>query len=814
VFTWTGDMKLSPESDNWKDTETRPQVIIDQEGVYDSFAQLADAAGVTGTVWNEWQTAWSGVVPGSSSTSTTTWRDPSFSSAASMSVRGRAVITTATTTGTTQTNSIRDGVRTEVVPDTVTTDIGDRIVEVNFVPFIRSRIVSFKAERMKPNTKLYAFFDGKDITEYATMTDEFFEFSVFSAANPQYTSSHTFNGQTSWPPALSTRVDLTTDASGSISGFFIVPNNTTMQFRTGQRIFRLTDSLTNTTNTVTTYSEAIYEAAGLIESKENVVLSTRVPRIDRTSVSENQTTFERGVVASQSQVTGWWDPLAQTIMVDEPGGIFTTSIDLYFESFDPNVPVSIHLVTTLVGIPTMNIIPFSKVTKTLTAANVSADASVATKFLFEAPVHLQQGVEYAIVIMSMSDKPKCFVSVMGDYDLTNPTYRISKQPYAGVFFKSQNASTWTPEQEKDLKFNLDRAVFSSYGEAIFNNSELQYTSLGTDPIYTTNGSSTVKVYHKNHGLFVGSKVILFGVASTESVNINGIPIVELNKEHFITRVEKAYYEVTTDSTANATGRAGGLSVLALGNRLMDVMQLAVQQLVTPNTNIDWFGKVSSGKSLAGTEQPYVVTPYFPIIANENTYYNRPQCVPSTSNQTGGVPGTTFKGVMESNLSNISPVIDLDRVSIFTISNMIDHPTSVNLTDNRNYVENYVDETSATGGSAQSKYITRRVALAEDANQIRIILDVNRPSGTDVEVYYKVQASNDIDFDQVSWILQSPDTPIGFSENLTSYTEVEYSIDTELGGVEFSSMAIKIVFKSSNSAIIPSCKALRAIAIYG
>jgi hypothetical protein len=814
VFTWTGDMKLSPESDNWKDTETRPQVIIDQEGVYDSFAQLADAAGVTGTVWNEWQTAWSGVVPGSSSISTTTWRDPSFSSAASMSVRGRAVVTTATTTGTTQTNSIRDGVRTEVVPDTVTTDIGDRIVEVNFVPFIRSRIVSFKAERMKPNTKLYAFFDGKDITEYATMTDEFFEFSVFSAANPQYTSSHTFNGQTSWPSTLSTRVDLTTDASGSLSGFFIVPNNTTMQFRTGQRIFRLTDSLTNTTNTVTTYSEAIYEAAGLIESKENVVLSTRVPRIDRTSVSENQTTFERGVVASQSQVTGWWDPLAQTIMVDEPGGIFTTSIDLYFESFDPNVPVSIHLVTTLVGIPTMNIIPFSKVTKTLTAANVSADASVATKFLFEAPVHLQQGVEYAIVIMSMSDKPKCFVSVMGDYDLTNPTYRISKQPYTGVFFKSQNASTWTPEQEKDLKFNLDRAVFSSYGEAIFNNSELQYTSLGTDPIYTTNGSSTVKVYHKNHGLFVGSKVILFGVASTESVNINGIPIVELNKEHFITRVEKAYYEVTTDSTANATGRAGGLSVLALGNRLMDVMQLAVQQLVTPNTNIDWFGKVSSGKSLAGTEQPYVVTPYFPIIANENTYYNRPQCVPSTSNQTGGVPGTTFKGVMESNLSNISPVIDLDRVSIFTISNMIDHPTSVNLTDNRNYVENYVDETSATGGSAQSKYITRRVALAEDANQIRIILDVNRPSGTDVEVYYKVQASNDIDFDQVSWILQSPDTPIGFSENLTSYTEVEYSIDTELGGVEFSSMAIKIVFKSSNSAIIPSCKALRAIAIYG
>jgi len=106
-------------------------------------------------------------------------------------------------------------------------------------------------------------------------------------------------------------------------------------------------------------------------------------------------------------------------------------------------------------------------------------------------------------------------------------------------------------------------------------------------------------------------------------------------------------------------------------------------------------------------------------------------------------------------------------------------------------------------------------LTEDANQIRIILDVNRPSGTDVEVYYKVQAANDIGFDQEGWAQADPDSPIGFSENTTSYTEVEYSIDTDgLSDIEFNSMAVKIVFKSINSAIVPSCKSLRAIAIYG
>ena len=813
IFGWTGDLKLSPESDNWKDTDTRPQVIIDQEGIFDSFSQLADAAGVTGTVWNEWQTAWSGVVPGSTSTSSSTWRDPSFTSAASRSVAGRAVINVTTTTGQIQTDSIRDGIRTEVVPDTVTTDMGDRVVEVNFVPFIRSRIVSFKAERMKPNTKVYAFFDNKDITAYATKTDQFFEFSDIVESNPSYHSGYTFNGETEWPSYLQPREELVTDDSGTLTGFFIVPNNSVMQFRTGQRIFRLADSLTNVTNDTTTSSEAIYEASGLLESKENVVLSTRVPRIDRTGVTENRTTFERGVIASQSRIVGWYDPLAQTIMVDEPGGIFATSIDLYFAAFDENIPVTVHLVTTTAGIPTMNIIPFSKVTKTLTAADISDDASVATNFAFEAPVHLQQGIEYSIVILSMSDKPKCYVSEMGEFDLTNPTYRISKQPYTGVFFKSQNASTWTPEQEKDLKFRLNRAVFSSYGEALFNNIDLQATTLSVDPIFTTDGSSTIRVYHKNHGLFEDSYVTIAGVAANDGTTMNGIEIANINKKHQITRVEKSYYEVSVTGTADATGRAGGLVVTATSNKLIDVAQLSIQELVIPNTNIDWYGKVSSAQSFAGTEQPYVVSSYFPMISNQNTYFSRPQCVPSTDNATGGLPGATFKGVMETNLSNLSPVIDLDRVSLFTVSNLIDHPTDTPA-DNRNYVADFIPETTSSGGSAQSKYITRRVALLEDANQIKVIVDVNRPTNTDIELYYKVQASDDADFGSQEWVLQEPDSPIGFSEDINSYNEVEYSIDDELGGVEFNSMAFKIVFKSSNSSIVPTCKNLRAIAIYG
>lgn len=808
VFTWSGDMKLSPESDNWKDTETRPDVIVDQEGVYDSFKQLADAAGVTGTQWNEWQTNWSGVIASASSATRQTVRGGDFGG------WGIGTLTTTTTINTIATGQSRSGIRTDVVPDTVTTNMGDRVVEVNFVPYIRSRIVSFKAERLKPNTKLYAFFDGKDITDYCTTTAQFFTFNDFTTANSQYTSSFTFNGRTSWPEEVVSKTDLVTDASGAISGFFIVPNNVALKFKTGQRVFRLCDSQDNLTASTTTFAEAIYEAAGLIESKENVILSTRVPRIDRTAVEPETRVIISTDTNIQRTAGGWYDPLAQTIMIDEPGGIFATSLDLYFADYDENIPVSVHLVPTLVGLPTQTIIPFTKVIKKLTAANVSEDASVATRFTFEAPVHLQQGVEYAIVIMSMSDKPKCFVSQMGGYDLTNPTYRISKQPYAGVFFKSQNASTWTPEQDKDLKFRLNRANFTTTtGKVAFRNVEIQPTQLTVDPIYTTASSNSIKVYHKNHGLFANSYANLSGVVGNSTTFLNGIPVSEINGVKLIARVERDAFWITSTTNATSTGRAGGISVVSVGNKLMNVMQASIQQLLIPGTNIDWNAKTSSGTSLPGAEQAYVRSSFFPIIPNENTYFSRLQCVPSTFNQTGGVPGFDLEGNLQTSTSFLSPVIDLDRVSLVTIANLIDNPTAYTGVDGANYIEGFVPETSGKNASGDCKYITRRIQIAGEAANIRVIMSVNRPSTTDIKLYWKVSAADDSNFDDMPWTLQAPDTPIPYDENQSSYTEVEYSIDDELNGVEFTSMAFKIVLTSQNSSFIPTVKDFRAIAFY-
>ena len=120
--------------------------------------------------------------------------------------------------------------------------------------------------------------------------------------------------------------------------------------------------------------------------------------------------------------------------------------------------------------------PFAEKTLYPSEITTSANASVATKFTFPSPVYLNPNTEYCFVLESNSNQFLTWVGQMGDFDvLTNEP--IDKQPYAGVLFKSQNSSTWTPEQMQDLKFKINRAKFSSTGTAVLENKAIPSLSL-------------------------------------------------------------------------------------------------------------------------------------------------------------------------------------------------------------------------------------------------------------------------------------------------------------------------------------------------
>ena len=59
--------------------------------------------------------------------------------------------------------------------------------------------------------------------------------------------------------------------------------------------------------------------------------------------------------------------------------------------------------------------------------------------------------EYALVVMSNSSKYECFFAELGQ-NIIGTTRKVSEQPYIGVLFKSQNASTWEQNQNQDLTF--------------------------------------------------------------------------------------------------------------------------------------------------------------------------------------------------------------------------------------------------------------------------------------------------------------------------------------------------------------------------
>ena len=73
-------------------------------------------------------------------------------------------VQTTTRTGT----KTRTGIRQVIVPKTVTQNVGDRVISIAFTPFIRSRDVDFVATRLKPNTRVYPYFDNDPINIYVT----------------------------------------------------------------------------------------------------------------------------------------------------------------------------------------------------------------------------------------------------------------------------------------------------------------------------------------------------------------------------------------------------------------------------------------------------------------------------------------------------------------------------------------------------------------------------------------------------------------------------------------------------------------------
>jgi len=892
MFVWAGTVRLSPDSDEWKDVNHLPDVIVNDDSQFDYLVELYNDLDLVGQYeWGEWETDWTGVETDIQNFAfdrvidgDTQWRDMGGWQQPG-NVSGN-ITTTTTTTG-----QSRQGTLSYIKENTVTSESGDLVVEVNYIPFIRSREVFFTAELLKPNTKLYAFFNGVNVSNYC-VEKPFEEFTDRTQVVEHTNKTQHFGSN----PGV-----LTTDASGRITGSFVVPNNRGLSFKTGERSFKLTDSPTNDTanlNDETTYAETIYRAQGLLETKQNTIVNTKAATIAHHEVADSQVITERSV--SETEKVTWFDPLAQSILITEKGGVNVTELDIFLNAADSSIPINVSIREMSNGYPTQRIVPGSdtviypssaasgttdadeievgkryritqqgnlncnfetvgatdndpgtvfrvplgtsqstidalgntgkvdEVNTLYTGGNnsmLSDNASSACRVTFSNPIYLSQDQEYAIVLMSNSDLYKIFVTSPGKNDLTTGAL-VDGNHYGGSFFMSQNASTWTPDTMRDLKFKLYKAQYASSSTLKLVNDQVPVRELRDDPFLVCSNSADnigiLRVSHPNHGMMEGSRVAFNGASAVQSCTASLI-----NTTHAISEVERDSYCITINNSAvdamsqNVYG--GGSNVTATENIFIDSFLPYMATVNLPETDIVLTYDSFTGRSQDNTDQAvFNKNSLRPLTFGKTHYLDEPICIaslPEHVNTTGNLNNTiatnksfAINVTLSTTNPNLSPMIDGDRCSAYCISNRTNYASNAEYND-VGKGRTYIADTAPKGNSNLNAYITKEITLDNEATHLNFYADVFKPKRSDIVVYYKAQlAGNDFAFDDLPWNLLSP--TIAIPENDTKFGSVEYEVD--LGEVAevtdtFSSFAFKVVFVTSNSCKPPMISNVRAIA---
>ena len=711
IFRFVGSIVLEPSFDQWVDTQYLPAVnkIVD--------IQLADAADKNVTV----STGGSGSV---------------------FAVTGSSTTTTTNVVGS------------------KTSTLGTNVVDIQYIPFMRANTVLGVSRLFKPKARLYAFIENTPIDQWikpltvvevqnhvgTLFDDKQGVHEALSFRTGSQTGTQTGTAKTALYSQPSTTdatkrllyiygatgtiavgkyvVSLNTDTSvkaygvvtavtpgatgaalipdeyGNLCFEFQVPANT---FKTGERTIRLIDNSINDTEAQESIGETKYTAIGTLQTKQETILTTRT--------LQNQKTV--------TQIGYWYDPLGQTFLVDaraNPQGFHLSSVDVFFKSKSAVVPVTMEIRRTVNGYPeSVRTIPFSECILTPEKVNIQGGGTAstndaiqpATTFNFANPIHLTPG-EYAIVLVSQSNDYQVYISEMGG-TMYGSTAKVDKQPYIGSLFKSQNASTWEADSNKDLKFKIKRANFTSSGTVEFNIK---------DP-------AAVFDYHT-----------LF----------------------------------TNVSTVLPTG-----------------------------TNIVWQVKAYADSDWAS----------FNPMQDINYSFLKSL---SPSAGIGGNASLKLKATLTTENTSVSPVIDAASLSVVTAINTINNDPSGEAGVN-------------IGGTALARYITKPINLAAgfEASNICVTVDINRPSGTDVKIYYRVLPTekNTPIYDE-DWVLMNLESTVPSSLSNYDFKEYRYFPDgafTQYGVPEdnpidtrFNTFQIKIVLLSTSEANTPRLKDLRIIAL--
>lgn len=647
--------------------------------------------------------------------------------------------------------------------NTATTISSSSTTKSTLIPFMRSKRVKFKALGLKPNAKLIAKFAGEDVTRYCKQT---------SSVRPAGT--------------------LVAEPTGGLEGYFDLPAST---FKVGERVFSVEDATDKELSSAQTYYTAIGERLDTtIVNKHDTVITIQKTITDTRTTRVTETT---------NRV--WLDPVAQSFFVDTVAGadgVFIHSIDLFMFDVDPKHEVKVEIRRMRDGYPTLDLIyphAFAKLAPEKLVSTVNGTKK--SRFTFETPVYLQGGDEYAFVVMSNSEKTTMWCAELGKKSYTAkdtiaPSGElISKQPYLGTMFMSQNNSTWDAIQMRDVKFVINRCKFiKSAGNITYINStggdRFNYPNkkfMAPNALEFTQGSNTVWLYAHGHAMIEGDKFRLhfhnenlptmFGVPKNM---IENVPLV-------VTGTTATSISFVVPKSATSSGSSGGSGMWMDGWVVgYSYAQLIKKDIALDNTTITYNLSSKSQLKYSAPEKGNV-----PLISNKIVELSTINVVKADDDR-----GAVIKSRISTNNDMISPIVYSKSIGIEG------HMNIINNTDYQNASGVKLED------SSPSKYIQREVNLINAANELKVYFESSMTYGSNISVYYKC-GTGEID-PAVDWVKMVPES----GELVHSLSNDDWRTQkfTKSFSTEWDVFQVMLVLYSDSRLVIPKVKNYRAIAL--
>ena len=453
-------------------------------------------------------------------------------------------------------------------------------------------------------------------------------------------------------------------------------------------------------------------------------------------------------------INGASDPVAESFFVDSriyPNGIFLSSADIFFVTKDTNEPVFVQIRPNVNGYPSSN--------------SIVEDSTV---YLNSSQVNIFN--PYASGPLTLVDST--------NNSNTNITIPDQIQSVYSALVPSTQYTSGTPVA---TNFKFRRPIYLAPGEysiVVGSNSNKYNVFIATVGQYDIASGNQITSQPYIGSLFKSQNASTWTADQTSDLA-------------FI------LYSASFDTSANCQFTIP----LAQSNTSLpyDVLHVNTNDFNINGVTSSYYyvqTKLQSSNTLGSS---VIIQP------NNNYYFNSRQIINS-----GSSTESYLNGILTSIDSNISPMIDLSRLSSFFIKNIINNTTDI-----------VNSETLFAKGDALAKYVTKPVTLSNNiaATSLRVFLQINRRPGTTIEVYYKILNNYDnTAFSQRPYVKMTEYAPTpNYVQNTSDFIEFTYKNDNisyiSNGSTypNFNVFAIKIVMYSSNPSVVPLIKNLRVIA---